>query len=63
MSRVMKRIEIWWKWLDEGVNTKHEAKECIKHIQSNYNKVGGDVQLKYDRDLRILQQYLRTNNK
>jgi len=55
----MKRLEIWWKWLDKGVDTKHEAKECIKHIQANYNKVGGDTQLKYDRDLLMLNQYLR----
>jgi len=52
--------ESWWKWINEGVYSKQQARECINYIQENYNTVARDVQLKFDRDLLVLKQYLRT---
>lgn len=52
--------ESWSKWVNEGVYSKQQARECINYIQENYNTVSGDVQLKFDRDLLVLKQYLRT---
>ena len=56
----MSRQESWNQWINEGVYSKQQAKECINHIQGNYNTVSGDVKLKFDRDLLVLNQYLRT---
>ena len=52
--------ESWWKWVNEGVYSKQQARECINYIQENYNTVPGDVKHKFDRDLLVLKQYLRT---
>ena len=57
----MKNQESWFKWVSEGITTKQEARECINHIQENYSNVDGDVKLKFDRDLGVLNQFLRSN--